>query len=125
MYVPTAVFDAVGLFDASLSPRYGWAADLDFALRVRSAGMTLAVTESALMHHLDHATVNSEEPEGWMRRAALEMAQAMQAKWGNGWQERLTEGFGPFLWVGDYTHEWNPDNVLVAHAAGSWLATAP
>jgi len=51
MFVPAATIDALGLLDADAFAPLGWGAEIDYCLRARAAGLTVAVTRRAYLHH--------------------------------------------------------------------------
>ncbi len=51
MFVPAATVDALGLLDAESFGPLGWGAEIDYCLRARAAGLTVAVTRRAYLHH--------------------------------------------------------------------------
>ena len=51
MFVPVSTLDAVGMLDADTFAPVGYGADLDYGLRVSAAGLPVAVTHLAYLHH--------------------------------------------------------------------------
>jgi GT2 family glycosyltransferase len=51
MFVPSRTLDAVGLLDSETFAPTGWGADIDYGLRVQSAGLSVVVTRLSYLHH--------------------------------------------------------------------------
>ncbi len=51
MFVPAATVDVLGVLDADSFGPLGWGAEIDYCLRARAAGLTVAVTRRAYLHH--------------------------------------------------------------------------
>ena len=86
--VSVSAAETVGRLDTVNFPRYGYGADLDFAIRVREAGLRSVVTEAAYVSHLRRGTMD-RLPEETRERNRGEILTGMNARWGNTWRERL------------------------------------
>jgi GT2 family glycosyltransferase len=92
MLIRHEVFERVGFLDEQYWPRFGWGCDKDFALRVRSAGRSIWVTERCYLNHLARQT--AMEFAGYSElEAEHENDQGMLDKWGPTWRELLYDGF--------------------------------
>jgi len=92
LLLPHDTLRTVGLIDQTTWPRYGWGADKDYALRVRSTGGRVAVSERAYLNHLGRQTAATA---AWYDEAEAEAENdsGMAAKWGPDWPDRLYHGF--------------------------------
>ncbi len=88
LFLPRETIGEVGLFDADAFPEHGWGVDFDYALRVRSAGGTLSVTELAFLHHEGNGTA-ALCGAGYQVAAWEEMVRGMRKKWGQAWPSLL------------------------------------
>lgn len=86
--VSVAAAETVGRLDTVNFPRHGYGADLDFAIRVRQAGLRSVVTEAAYVSHLRRGTMD-RIPAETRERNRGEILTGMDARWGNSWRERL------------------------------------
>ncbi|MGQ0615838.1 MAG: glycosyltransferase family 2 protein [Acidimicrobiia bacterium] len=89
MFVPAATVDALGVLDADTFAPLGWGAELDYGLRVRAAGLDVAVTALAYLHHERAVTARVVLPGGWEEYTdtAYPVARAgLEAKWGSDWE---------------------------------------
>lgn len=93
MLIPAGTLELVGLLDCDTWPRFGWGCDKDYALRVRSAGGKVWVTQRAYLNHFARGTA-AGLPGYSEEEAEAENDFGMSAKWGPEWEERLYEGFG-------------------------------
>ena len=91
IFVPTNVYRAVGPLDADRFGRHGWGADVDYALRVRLAGLGVYVTELAYLNHRRGTTARTLDPD-WEPKAQAEMGEGMRAKWGDDWESLIGPG---------------------------------
>jgi hypothetical protein len=95
MFVPMTVYRAVGPLDRGHFGRHGWGADVDYALRVRLAGLGVYMTELAYLNHRRGTTARSLDP-AWEPKAHAEMGEGMRAKWGDDWESLIApEATGP------------------------------
>ena len=81
----------LGQLDTEAFPRHGYGSDIDFALRVRTAGWRCVVTEAAYVAHLRRATMTRTGQSAELNRA--EILTGLDAKWGDRW--RALAGLGP------------------------------
>ncbi len=91
MLVPTATIDAIGLLDAETFAPVGWGAEIDFGLRATDAGLTVAVTALAYLHHNKSTTAKTVFPGGIAEYAELGYPVAMEGlerNWGVDWRHR-------------------------------------
>jgi GT2 family glycosyltransferase len=88
MFVPSSTLDAIGMLDSETFAPVGYGADLDYALRVRSAGMSVAVTRLAYLRH--EKSMTAKEIFGGLEeygsRAYRVMEAGMTTKWGEDWR---------------------------------------
>ena len=77
--VKREVFDKIGLFDEAF--RYGGCEDVDFLWRAQRAGITAAVTGSALIHHFGMVTQNAVKSTESKAYPAQNLAH-FHRKWG-------------------------------------------
>jgi teichuronic acid exporter len=78
------VLREVGLLDEARFARHGWGAIADVALRIRTAGWSVVVTERAFVHHFNKTT--AREVNGMYESAAMaEMFLGLRAKYGRSW----------------------------------------
>ena len=79
MLVKREVFDKIGLFDEAF--RYGGCEDVDFLWRAHRAGITAAVTGSALIHHFGMVTQDAVKSTESKAYPAQNLAY-FRRKWG-------------------------------------------
>ena len=91
MFVPAATVDAIGLLDADAFAPLGWGAEIDYCLRARAAGLTVAVTRRAYLHHERAVTAQAVfgDYDAYHAVAYPPALSGLQARWG-AW-ERLAE----------------------------------
>ncbi len=91
MFVPAATVDALGLLDADTFAPLGWGAEIDYCLRARAAGLTVAVTRRAYLHHERAVTAQAVfgDYEAYHALAYPPSLSGLSARWGD-W-ERLAE----------------------------------
>ncbi len=91
MFVPAATVDALGLLDADTFAPLGWGAEIDYCLRARAAGLTVAVTRQAYLHHERAVTAQAVfgDFDSYHAAALSPALSALQARWRD-W-ERLAE----------------------------------
>jgi GT2 family glycosyltransferase len=88
MAVPRRTYLRVGVLDAAQFGRFGWGAELDYSVRVRSAGMTVCVTELSFLTHIRQATARIM-CDDYGTLAGAEMDAGMREKWGADWARLL------------------------------------
>jgi GT2 family glycosyltransferase len=89
MFVPSTTLDAIGLLDAETFAPIGYGADIDYGMRVRSAGLSVVVTSFSYLHHEKSVTANNVHTGGvdeWGEHAYSVMDTGMAAKWGDNWR---------------------------------------
>ena len=91
MFVPAATVDSLGLLDAEAFAPLGWGAEIDYCLRARAAGLTVAVTRRAYLHHERAVTAQAVfgDYDAYHAAAYPPALSGLQARWGD-W-ERLAE----------------------------------
>ena len=92
MFVPASTIEAIGVLDAETFAPVGYGADLDYAMRVRSAGMPVAVTRLAYLHHEKSMTAKKVFAGGlteYGTRGYPVMEAGMTKKWGEDWRRHL------------------------------------
>jgi GT2 family glycosyltransferase len=92
MFIQRSAIEIAGVLDEAYWPRHGWGCDKDYALRVRSAGGTVWVTEQSYLNHIGRQTA-SRLPGYSEHEAEEENDCGMEVKWGQMWRDRLYEGF--------------------------------
>jgi len=93
MFVPASTLDALGMLDSETFAPVGYGADLDYGLRVRSAGAAVIVTRLSYLHHEKSVTARSMYGDGladYGTRGDSVMAAGLARKWGDDWR-RLAE----------------------------------
>jgi hypothetical protein len=91
VFVAASTVDAIGLLDVDTFAPIGWGAEIDYSLRARDAGMELAVTSLAYLHHEKSVTGRTVFEGGLAEYAELGFPVAMRGlehKWGPGWREQ-------------------------------------
>jgi len=88
MFVPAATIDQLGLLDAEAFAPLGWGAEIDYCLRVRAAGMTVAVTQSAYLHHERAVTAQAlyGDYDTYLAKAYPPALRALSERWGD-WEQ--------------------------------------
>ena len=91
MFVPAATVDTLGLLDAEAFAPLGWGAEIDYCLRARAAGMTVAVTRSAYLHHERAVTAQAVfgDYDAYLANAYPPALRGLAKRWGD-W-EKLAE----------------------------------
>lgn len=91
MFVPAATVDMLGLLDADAFAPLGWGAEIDYCLRARSAGRTVAVTQGAYLHHERAVTAQAVfgDYDAYFASAYPPALEALHERWGD-W-EKLAE----------------------------------
>ncbi len=92
MLIGSVALERTGMLDDSYWRRHGWGCDKDYALRVRSWGGTVWVTERSYLNHFARRTA-AELPGFSELEAERENDEGMMAKWGPQWQDLLYAGF--------------------------------
>jgi GT2 family glycosyltransferase len=93
MFVPMKTLDAVGMLDSETFAPVGYGADIDYCLRVRSAGDSVVVTRLSYLHHEKSVTATTMYGDGlanYGTHGDSVMAAGMATKWGDDWW-RLAE----------------------------------
>ncbi|MBV8235063.1 MAG: glycosyltransferase family 2 protein [Acidimicrobiia bacterium] len=106
MFVPAATVDTIGLLDADTFAPVGWGAEVDYSLRARAAGMTLAATRLSYLHHEKSVTGKTVFGGGLLEYAERGFPVAMaglERKWGADW--RTQAGIDPAA------HQTSPPQV--------------
>ena len=85
MFVPAATIDALGLLDADAFAPLGWGAEIDYCLRARAAGLTVAVTRRAYLHHERAVTAQAVfgDFDTYHAVAYPPTLRALSARWGD------------------------------------------
>lgn len=92
MFVPSTTLEAVGMLDSETFAPVGWGADLDYGLRVRSTGLSVAVTRLAYLHHEKSMTAKrifAGGLEEYGSRGDPVMEAGMTKKWGDQWRRQV------------------------------------
>jgi GT2 family glycosyltransferase len=91
MFVPASTIDRLGLLDAEAFTPLGWGAEIDYCLRARDAGLTVAVTQLAYLHHKRAVTAQAVfgDYDAYLANAYPPALEALHERWGD-W-ERLAE----------------------------------
>lgn len=89
MFLPRATLETVGLLDEQHFSETGWGADVDYALRVRSSGAEVLVTERAYLNHLRGQTAVNVFGEGYVGKGLQELEFGLTSKYGSRWRELL------------------------------------
>lgn len=84
MFVPSATLDTLGLLDAERFGPLGWGAEIDYCLRARSAGLTVAVTRRAYLHHERAVTAKAifGDDKAYHAAAYPTQVEALAERWG-------------------------------------------
>lgn len=91
LLVKREAYERVGQLDAERFGRYGWAADFDYALRVRAAGLRVCVTGMSYLNHYGGTTASSLHPR-YSELACEEAMAGMAARYGPDWSDLLGDG---------------------------------
>lgn len=85
MFVPAATIDRLGLLDAETFAPLGWGAEIDYCLRARDQGMTVAVTQLAYLHHERAVTAQAlfGDYESYLARAYPTALAGLKERWGD------------------------------------------
>lgn len=89
MFVPSSTLETIGMLDSETFAPVGWGADLDYGLRVRSAGLSVAVTRLAYLHHEKSMTAKEIYAGGleeYGSRGDPVMEAGMTKNWGEYWR---------------------------------------
>ncbi len=91
MFVPATTVDSLGLLDAAAFAPLGWGAEIDYCLRARAAGLTVAVTRRSYLHHERAVTARAVfgDYDAYLASAYPPALAALAERWGD-W-ERLAE----------------------------------
>jgi GT2 family glycosyltransferase len=93
MFVPSSTLAGLGTLDSLAFAPVGYGADIDYGLRVRSAGHSVVVTRLSYLHHEKSVTAKSIYGGGladYGNQGDSVMAAGMAAKWGDDWR-RIAE----------------------------------
>jgi hypothetical protein len=93
MFVPSRTLDAFGMLDSETFAPVGYGADVDYGLRIRSAGRSVVVTRLSYLHHEKSVTAMTMYGGGlaeYGSQGDSVMAAGMATKWGDDWR-RLAE----------------------------------
>jgi GT2 family glycosyltransferase len=88
MFVPSKTLDAVGMLDSETFAPVGYGADIDYGLRVRSAGDSVVITRLSYLHHAKSVTATTMYGDGlaeYGTHGDSVMVAGMAAKWGDDW----------------------------------------
>lgn len=87
MFVPATSLDAIGLLDTDTFGPLGWGAEIDYCLRVRAAGLMVAITGLAYLHHEQAVTAKTifGGYNGYLEQAYPAAIDGLSRKWGEGW----------------------------------------
>jgi GT2 family glycosyltransferase len=90
MYVPRWAVERLGLLEAEAFAPLGWGAEIDYCLRARAAGLEVAITRAAFLHHERAVTAQTvfEDYETYVGEAYPAALAGLVARWGEGWEER-------------------------------------
>lgn len=88
MFVSADTVDALGLLDAEAFAPLGWGAEIDYCLRARAAGLTVAVTRRAYLHHERAVTARAVfgDYDNYHAAAYPSCLKALSDRWGR-WEE--------------------------------------
>lgn len=88
MFVPATTIDALGLLDADAFAPLGWGAEIDYCLRARAAGLTVAVTRRAYLHHERAVTARAVfgNYDAYHAAAYPACLEALNERWGR-WEQ--------------------------------------
>lgn len=88
MFVPAATVDALGVLDADSFGPLGWGAEIDYCLRARAAGLTVAVTRRAYLHHERAVTAEAVfgDYDTYVASAFPAALQGLRERWGD-WEQ--------------------------------------
>jgi GT2 family glycosyltransferase len=90
MYVPRWAVEQLGLLEVEAFAPLGWGAEIDYCLRARDAGLEVAITRHAFLHHERAVTAQTvfEDYETYVGEAYPAALAGLRARWGEGWEER-------------------------------------
>jgi len=85
MFVPAATVSRLGLLDAEWFGPLGWGAEIDYCLRARAAGLTVAVTRRSYLHHERAVTARAVfgDSEAYHAAAYPVARDALHRRWGD------------------------------------------
>lgn len=94
MFVPSTTLEALGMLDSETFAPVGYGADIDYGLRVRSAGDPVVVTRLSYLHHEKSVTATTIYGDQGVAEYGTHgdsvMDAGMATKWGTDWW-RLAE----------------------------------
>jgi GT2 family glycosyltransferase len=99
MVIRRTTFESVGFLEERYWRKYSWGCDKDFALRVRTAGGSVWVTERSYLNHIARQTARQFQDFSEID-AERENDEDMAEKWGPNWRDLLYAGFGSFSRLG-------------------------
>lgn len=90
MYVPRWAVERLGLLDDVGYGPLGWGAEIDYCLRARAAGLEVAITRSAFLHHERAVTAQAvfEDYETYVGEAYPAALAGLTRTWGGDWEAR-------------------------------------
>jgi GT2 family glycosyltransferase len=88
MFVPATTLDRLGLLDEATFAPLGWGAEIDYCLRARAAGLTVAVTHRAYLHHERAVTAQAVfgDYDAYLANAYPAALEGLTERWGD-WAE--------------------------------------
>lgn len=88
MFVPTGTLDRIGLLDAETFAPLGWGAEIDYCLRARAAGLTVAVTARSYLHHERAVTAQAVfgDYDAYLANAYPAALEGLRSRWGD-WEQ--------------------------------------
>jgi GT2 family glycosyltransferase len=92
MLVRRSAFESIGLLEERYWRKHSWGCDKDFALRVRTAGGSVWVTERSYLNHIARQTAKQFQNFSELD-AERENDEDMTKKWGPDWRDLLYAGF--------------------------------
>jgi GT2 family glycosyltransferase len=92
MLIRRSTFESVGFLEERYWRKYSWGCDKDFALRVRTAGGSVWVTERSYLNHMARQTAKRFQDFSELD-AERENDEDMAEKWGSEWRDLLYAGF--------------------------------
>ncbi len=86
MYIPIETYEKIGLLDEQHFGKFGWGADIDYALKVRQLKKPIYVTGLSYLHHERASTAKTINTK-YGDVAGEEMEKGMNKKWGKNWKD--------------------------------------
>lgn len=85
--VKRSTIERIGFWDVALT--MGWGVDYDYGFRIREAGLTSVLTNTARIVHNEHGSMC--DPHGYANAAASEMDYVLSQRYGSNWHRTVRQ----------------------------------